>query len=229
MPLTPEPRTATAHEYARKHLRRAIIDGHLPGGTHLRQERLAKELGLSTTPIREALRDLATEGLVVFVPQHGAVVRELRLADVKEIYELRKILEPLAIRQSLGHLAAADFAQAHDLLVRMDRESDTVAWARLNWEFHGVFIRPIERGHLGQILGKLRDSASLYVGVSLEADPSQIARSRVDHYNLLATCRAGDVAQAIAITVAHLQETVDAIERSQQRWQTNKETSDSLA
>jgi DNA-binding GntR family transcriptional regulator len=229
MPLTREPRTATAHEYARKEIRRAIIDGDLRGGTHLRQERLAKELGLSTTPIREALRDLATEGLVVFVPQHGAVVRELRLADVKEIYELRKILEPLAIRQSLVHLDAADFAQAHDLLVRMDRESDTVAWARLNWEFHGVFIRPIETAHLGQILATLRNSASLYVGVSLEADPSQITRSRVDHYKLLETCHAGDVAQAVAITVAHLQETVDAIERSQQRWQTNKEPSDSLA
>jgi DNA-binding GntR family transcriptional regulator len=229
MPLTREPRTATAHEYARRELRRAIIDGDLPGGMHLRQERLAKELGLSTTPIREALRDLATEGLVVFVPQHGAVVRELRLADVKEIYELRKILEPVAIRQSLGDLAAADFAQADELLMRMDREKDAVAWARLNWEFHGVFTRPIERGHLGQILGKLRDSASLYVGVSLEADPSQIARSRVDHHNLLKTCRARDVEQAIAITVAHLQETVDAIERSQERWQTIKETSDSLA
>jgi DNA-binding GntR family transcriptional regulator len=212
---TPDLRSRTAHEYAREVLRRAILDGRLAAGTRLVQGQLAAELGVSTTPLREALRDLASEGLIVMEPQRGAVVRSLSVAEVKEIYELRMVLEPLALRRTFDQLPPDVFKAANELIRRMDHESDTARWADLNREFHDLFIAPVASTRLGHILAGLRDSASVYVGVSLESDPSQLTHAGAEHRDFVKAFRQGDLERAIDITTAHLQATVDAIAASE--------------
>lgn len=212
---TPELRSRTAHEYAREVLRRAILDGRLAAGTRLVQGQLAAELGVSTTPLREALRDLASEGLIVMEPQRGAVVRSLSVAEVTEIYELRMVLEPLALRRSFEHLTPEVIDAANDLMSRMDRETDTARWATLNREFHDLFIAPVAGTRLGHILAGLRDGASVYVGVSLESDPGQLTHAGAEHREFVAAVRQGDLDRALEITTAHLQATVDAIAASE--------------
>lgn len=208
-------RSRTAHEYALQTLRTAILDGTLAAGSRLHQGQLASDLGLSTTPVREALRDLAGEGLIVFEPQRGAVVRELRLEEVQEIYDLRMVLEPLALRRCLDRLAPSVFEEAEELMAQMDNETDTGGWARLNRNFHDLFIAPVATTRLGQILSGLRDSASVYVGLSLEADPTQLPQASAEHREFVESCRAHDIERAVEITLAHLQATVDAIARAQ--------------
>src|SRR5665811_2234033 len=109
----------TAHEYVREVLRKNILNGDLPGGARLVQAELGAMLDVSTTPVREALRDLASEGLVRFDPHRGAVVTELDLEDVKDIYEIRRILEPEAMRQSAPKVSEELLVQLRKLHQRM--------------------------------------------------------------------------------------------------------------
>src|SRR5699024_9343417 len=81
-------------------LRKAILKGEFKAGERLVQTELAERIGVSRMPIREALRTLEIEGLVKLEPHKGAVVREISKEDITEIYELRSILEPLALRKS---------------------------------------------------------------------------------------------------------------------------------
>ncbi len=94
-------------QYVRSILRKAILNGELTSGSRLVQAELAAMLDVSTTPLREALRDLATEGPVQFDPHRGAIVTELSEDDLHDIYELRLVLEPLAMRQAVDKVSSA--------------------------------------------------------------------------------------------------------------------------
>src|SRR5690625_146717 len=86
-------------------LRKAILKGELKAGEKLVQSELAEVIGVSRMPIREALRTLEIERLITIEPHKGAVVRSISKHDIEEIYELRTILEPLALRKSVRNLS----------------------------------------------------------------------------------------------------------------------------
>ncbi|HTN98462.1 MAG TPA: GntR family transcriptional regulator, partial [Nordella sp.] len=92
-------------------LRRRILDGEFAAGAQLRQDSLAKEFGVSRIPIREALLQLDAEGLVKILPHRGAVVSELSVAEIKELFDLRALLEPRLLRLSAPHLTEKDYAE----------------------------------------------------------------------------------------------------------------------
>ena len=134
-------RTRTVHEYVLKSLRDAIIDGRLTGGTHLVQTDLATQFEVSITPVREALRDLATEGLVAFDPHRGALVRILDLDEVREVYELRMALEPLMVRRVIERITSEQLAHADELRHQMEQTESVSAWAELNRQFIGFVFQ----------------------------------------------------------------------------------------
>lgn len=206
------PRSRTAHEYARLELRKAILDGDLPGGTRLLQSEIAAQLGVSTTPVREALRDLDTEGLVSLDAHRGAIVRSLELAEVREIYELRMTLEPLLAQRVVEHISEEALSRAHALWLQMEEETNAAAWVELNHAFHAVFAEPDAGSRLSQILKGLRDSASAYVALSLKARTDQMRLANAEHAQMLEFYRARDVDGLIALTVDHLRSTLSAIE-----------------
>jgi DNA-binding GntR family transcriptional regulator len=210
-------RARTAHEYALTSLRSAILDGRLAGGTRLVQTELAAELNISTTPLREALRDLAVEGLVVMDPHRGAVVRRLDIDEVREIYQLRITLEPLMVRRVAELVTPAQLDRADDLARRMQSESNLSAWVDLNRDFHSVFGEPDQHSRLAGILANLRDSASPYVSLSLEARPEQVPEANTQHAELVALYRAGDVAEVERLTLQHMRSTLNAIEAAHER------------
>lgn len=207
-------RTRTAHEHVRATLRAAILNGTLPAGARLVQSELAHALGVSTTPVREALRDLTTEGLVVFDPHRGALVRSLDIDEVREIYELRITLEPLMISRVMRQLSDEQLDRAAELCARMEREQDMSVWVNLNRNFHAVFYEFDQGSRLGRILAGLRDSAAPYVAVSLEARPRQAAEANVEHKELLEIYRRRDEQAAIRLTVQHLRSTLAVIEEA---------------
>jgi DNA-binding GntR family transcriptional regulator len=213
-PLAIPPRTRTAYEHVRATLRAAILDRTLPAGARLVQSELAAALEVSTTPVREALRDLATEGLVLFDPHRGAVVRLLDIDEVREIYELRMTLEPIMVRRVTDRITEDQLARAADLAARMRGESDMSVWVNLNREFHGVFTEVDDKSRLAAILAGLRDSAAAYVAVSLDTRPRHIAEANAEHQELLETYRRRDSAAATELTLQHLRSTLAIIEEA---------------
>ena len=204
----------TAHESVHSTLRRAILGGTLPGGTRLVQADIASQLSVSTTPVREALRDLAAEGLVVFRPHVGAVVRELSLDELAELYEIRKAIEPVSIRRAASRITKRELDEALKLVREMESEKDPARWAELNWEFHTVLEQAANAPLVQSVLKSVQDIAAIYVAHSLILQPDRIASGNKEHRALLAALRRRDAEAAAKVLVHHLDSTLQAILKS---------------
>jgi DNA-binding GntR family transcriptional regulator len=167
--------------------------------------------------VREALRDLATEGLVFIDPHHGAVVRVLDIDEVREIYELRITLEPLMVRRIVDRITDDQLDRAAELADRMQSETNLSAWVDLNRDFHAIFSDADEGSKLASILTNLRDSASAYVSLSLEARPQQVPEANEEHAELVRLYRNRDADGVVDLTLRHLRSTLKAIEETHKR------------
>jgi DNA-binding GntR family transcriptional regulator len=199
----------TAHSYAYESLRARILSGELPPGTALIQATLAKDLGVSMTPVREALRNLATEGLVTMSTHRGATVTRLDLEDAKEIYRIRLQLEP-------GAAAMAVLKADSDLLDRAEKLIDRMAeasgpeWIALNQEFHGLLISPAKSPRLIGLLRSLHEAATLYVGVALSH--RRAASPQTEHRAILDAYRRRDSTAAAAAVTDHILSSIRSLE-----------------
>jgi DNA-binding GntR family transcriptional regulator len=205
----------TAHEFVHETLRRAILGGTLPGGARLVQADIASQLSVSTTPVREALRDLAAEGLVVFRAHIGAIVRELDVSELLELYEIRKALEPLAIRRAAARITSEELACASALAKEMETETDPAAWAGLNRKFHGILEEAAQTPLIQSVLKGVQDIAAIYVAHSLILEPSRIVSGNKEHRALLAALRRQDGNTAASLLVTHLDATLQAVLKTQ--------------
>lgn len=204
----------TAHEFVHDTLRRAILSGALPGGARLVQADLASQLSVSTTPVREALRDLAAEGLVVFRAHIGAVVRELDMEELLELYDIRKALEPLAIQRAAARITQDELAAATAVAKAMEQENDPAAWAALNRTFHGQLEEAAHTSFIQSVLKGVQDIAAIYVAHSLISEPDRISSGNEEHRALLAALSRGDGDTAASILVEHLDATLQAVLRA---------------
>ncbi len=124
-------------------IRRAIIDGRVVPGQRLKEEELAQQLGISRTPVREALLVLQTEGLVVASPNRGATVRSYDLPDVEDMYELRALLEGNAARRAATRIGTDALQMLHESCVRFEKlvgGSDVDQLVAENAHFHGTIL-----------------------------------------------------------------------------------------
>jgi DNA-binding GntR family transcriptional regulator len=193
----------TAHEFVRDSLRRAILRGDLSGGARLIQADLATTLNVSTTPVREALRDLATEGLITLDRHRGGVVQELVWSDMDEIRTIRRQLEPLAIRLVVEHATEDDLRKADAIRLRMSKEKDLGNWVELNTAFHEVFHDATGSARLAAILRKFEESSAVYVAQAQRWHPEIRRRADADHVALIDAVRARDADGAIHVMTGH--------------------------
>lgn len=205
--LGPVPGRQTAHEFVRLWLRRSIVDGSLPGGTRLVQSQIAERLEVSTTPVREAMRDLATEGLIDLDAHRGAVVRRIDAAEAQEIYDLRLLLEPEAMRRAAKHLSGDVLAEAADLQRRMEEAgNDGAVWSELNRLFHRTLVGGVRSCRLATTIRNLQDASSPFVGLTVGPDGSGDRQRTADrdHRELLTALEEGDGDRAATIAARHL-------------------------
>jgi DNA-binding GntR family transcriptional regulator len=194
----------TAHEFVRETLRKAILRGDLPGGSRLIQADLAAQLKVSTTPVREALRDLATEGMITLDRHRGGVVRELNWDDMQEIVAIRQALEPLIIRLAMERITDEELRTAEALHQAMSKEPDVGTWAELNQKFHAVFHEAAGSRRLLAIAAGLQEAAATYVTRAQQERPQVRKRSNAEHRGLLKAMRDRDVDAAIAVQMHHI-------------------------
>lgn len=197
----------TAHQIVKDTLRRAILDGSLGGGTRLVQADVATQLGVSTTPVREALRDLATEGLVRLDAHRGAVVHEVTPEELAELYDLRRILEPEAVRRAAQNLTDEQLAELEALQRRMDDEPDVIRWIGMNRTFHWAIADAAGSKRLADTLHRLEDEAALYVGVSLRRQQARLGSGNDQHHRLVDALRRRDGDAAAEVMLDHLAHT----------------------
>lgn len=206
----------TVRQHVLLDLRTKILQGRYPAGTRLRQEEIARQLDVSTTPVREAFRDLLSEGLISLDARRGAVVRGLTLDDVQEIYQMRMRLEPLLAARSFDRVTDDDLARADACHRKMCGKVSAQSWANLNEEFHAALTGNTTGGRLGSVVYNLAHAASPYVVLSLFADPDIRDMNNRDHAELLALYRSRDRDGVVATTERHLAQTLRLIEQEAQ-------------
>ena len=133
-------RSTTAKDVADV-LRRRILSGHYREDRFIRQELIAGELGVSRIPVREALAQLESEGLIVREKYRGAMVPKLTSEEIEEIFELRAMLEPYLLRHAIHKITRPALAELRDIVKRARGMKDIGDWAGLNVEFHRTLYR----------------------------------------------------------------------------------------
>jgi DNA-binding GntR family transcriptional regulator len=202
----------TAHEYVRQTLRLAILGGAVAGGTRLVQADLAAELGVSTTPVREALRDLATEGLIDLDAHRGAIVKKLDYDELVEIHDLIRVLESEAMKLAAKAERKVWLERAERLIEEMETETDVGRWVDLNRQFHESLVEGIGNKRLQGVLEALRDAAAPYIGAALQHQDYRFDRAQQHHRKLVELIRAGNGERAARVAEEHVDLTTWALQ-----------------
>jgi DNA-binding GntR family transcriptional regulator len=190
----PAPTLGTAQQHAVDWLRHAIVSRGLRPGQRVNQEDVAERVGLSVAPVREALRALEQEGQVTYLPRRGYFVTELRIADLEEIYELRRVLEERAARQALPALdedAIERIEHAAGECRRTARSGDVAAELAANRRFHFAILAAPGRPHALRLIRLLWDSTEAYRALYYNA-PAERDRSIEAHDQILDAIHARD-------------------------------------
>jgi len=188
-----------------KWLHAAILAGEFVPGQMLRQEILAKRLGVSRVPLREALQRLESEGQVILHPRRGFAVASLDLEEIEEIFQLRILLEERAAYHSTRARTASHTAQLYELLKKMDDRTSgdrekLAEWCRYNSDFHDILLCAGKHRHISRVARSLRNTVEPYIRLEValtgnvegaQAEHTRIfdAFSRGDAYTVAKLCR----------------------------------------
>jgi DNA-binding GntR family transcriptional regulator len=198
-------------------LRKAIIEGKLAPGERLRQEALAKELGVSQITVREALNRLVGEGLCIHIPYKGVRVIAPSLEDWEDIYAIRGLLEGLAAELAASRITPEELTQMQELLPAtiVDADPESVGRAReANREFHEIAIKASDRRFLIQILRQIWDwfDPLILYARTLETEQGTEIRQRLgeadrhQHTRLLEALEARDGPRARQVVAEYVDE-----------------------
>jgi len=207
---------SSAPDVVRDGLRKAIFDGDLVAGTQLRQDELASRFGTSRIPVREALRQLESEGLVTLHPNRGAAVSSVSLEDVLELLEIRIGLECRALKLAIPNMVSADFDLAAEILRTYDEEPEPQKWGEMNWRFHETLYIPCQRAKLLSMIEANYGHVGRFVRlqVSMAAGKEQPNR---DHWAILDACRTGDISKAVKLLEEHIVQTQKSLMAAMRR------------
>jgi GntR family transcriptional regulator, carbon starvation induced regulator len=208
----------TRSEWVDAQLRRAILHGELAPGEKLRAEHLAQQFGVSPTPLRETFMRLAGEGLVVVEPQRGARVAPLDVAEATEVYEVRLLLDPVALERAIREVCAThtldQYARqveaAHAVLAA---PAATVgAFHDAHRSFHLALVAPCpNRRLLRQVIHLLDQSQRFH---ALGASSARRSDPAIEHQQLAEAAMVGDHQRAVSLIMEHLRATLEAVRQS---------------
>jgi DNA-binding GntR family transcriptional regulator len=197
----------TLRERVFEHLREEILSSRLAAGTELHEVALARSLGVSRGPLREALGRLAAEGLVTINPRRGAVVTRLTRREFVEAYQVREALESLAVRLAVPRLTDADRRRLHalsDEMVRLAEANDTDGFFEANRRFHELFVLASGNERLQQMHARLiAEMARLLV--KSQQLRGGLQQSIAEHQAILDAVDAGDAERAARLLEEHIE------------------------
>ena len=188
-------------------LKTEIIKGSLKPGTKLSEGKIAKQMEVSRTPIREALRELAAEGFVKISPNQGVVVSNASVEDVQEVLQIRGVLEGLAARLATKMINEEEIKELEKYQKRMEyytNEDDVLAFSEMDAEFHGLILNICGNNRLIQIRKNLSDQAHRYRIRSLSV-PGRLKYSLKEHQEIVEALKRKNAEQADRLSQKHIE------------------------
>jgi DNA-binding GntR family transcriptional regulator len=206
-------------------LRQAISTGHLIPGQKLVYSDIAKELNVSVTPIREAMKTLEALGLVTIRPYRTTYISCLTTDEIQQIYELRKLLEGWATRLAAKHISQEELSYLHGIMKARDKEisilsssdDDTlrsnsiVSLQHLHDQFHMSLYEASGNKYISQLIGLLRGHLSNYFPIIERYSIKRIHEAQRQHYEILTACEHRNPELAEGLMQEHLAKTVSVL------------------
>ncbi|MGW7073635.1 GntR family transcriptional regulator [Streptomyces sp. NPDC054855] len=195
-----------AAERVYAHVKQGVLDRRYEGGTLLTEGELAQAVGVSRTPVREALLKLEVEGLLRLYPKKGALVLPVSAQEIADVVETRLLVETHSVRKAVP--APSALISRLEELLRQQREQaaagDLSAAAVTDRCFHAEIVRSGGNEILARLYDQLRDR-QLRMGVAvMHSHPDRIAKTLAEHEEILGALRAGDADGAVAVVTRHV-------------------------
>lgn len=197
--------TLTWHVY--QDIVRLISSGRLAAGSRLDEQQIAEELGVSRTPLREAITRLVTDGLVENRPYRGNFVRHFTTKEVFDLYEVRKGLESMAVRAAMPHLEESSIARLREILDEIDtalRERDLDAYGLADQQFHETIAELSGNTTLISMLNQIGGQIQL-IRTMANQNPDVVEITAMERPEIVDAMTVGDVARATRLMEEHIE------------------------
>ncbi len=191
----------TLREKILENIRDAIISGSLKAGSRVSEPELAERYGISRTPIREAFRQLESEGYLTVIPRRGAVVSEFSEKDVEEFYAIKSILEGYAARRACEKLTDKELGRLqaiNDRLSELADHNDIKTFFKIHGDFHDTFIKAADNEKLRDLINSLVTRFQRLRLTSLSM-PGRMRISVQEHEKIIEAFRSRDAESAEAL------------------------------
>lgn len=190
-----------------EHIREAIINGVFAPGERLMEIQMADEMGVSRTPVREAIRKLEMEGFVVMIPRRGTYVSDISIKDINDVYEIRTSLDMLAAGLAAERISDEELEELQRLLVQVGRaieDNDMNKVLEADIAFHDVLYKASRNERLRNIINNLREQITVIRGVSMRY-PGRLKDTQEEHRALVECIAARDVEKSQEVARIHLE------------------------
>ncbi len=188
-------------------LKTEIIKGSLKPGTKLSEGKIAEQMGVSRTPVREALKELAAEGFVKMNPNQAVVVSNASVEDVQEVLQIRGVLEGLAARLATKMISEEEIKELEKYQKQMEyytKKDDVLAFSEMDAEFHELILNVCGNNRLIQIRKNLSDQAHRYRIRSLSV-PGRLKYSLKEHQEIVEALKRKNAEQADRLSQKHIE------------------------
>ncbi len=184
----------TLREKILENIRDAIVSGELKAGSHISEPELAERYGISRTPIREAFRQLESEGYLTVIPRRGVIVSEFSPKDIEEFYAIKSVMEGYAARQACEKLSEKDLGRLQTInnkLAELARIGDIKHFFKIHSDFHDLFIKAAGNEKLHELIAGLVTKFQRLRFTSLSL-PDRMAVSVQEHEKIIDAFRKKD-------------------------------------
>ena len=204
--------SAAARAY--RYVKDRLLDGRYPGGALLSENELARELGISRTPVRQAFVQLETEELIDLYPRRGALVRPVSMSEAEDVFEARLLIETHCVRR----VAAQGPALAGVLLEAIagqerSLQDGEVGFIAADREFHHTIVAANHNAILARQYDALRDRLQRITATLVARDPARVAQFIAEHRGIADAIEQRDADQAMSLTEAHLRGAHELVQR----------------
>jgi len=203
------------HEEIANNLRELIMSGELQEGDKIKEDELCSSMGISKTPLREALRVLSVEGLIKLVPNRGSFVSTPTFEEIREMFDVMSVLEGICARAAAEKMSAKDLAALEKLHGKLEKNFKRRAqreYIRINNQFHSFVQELAGNRTLNQIVNGLRQKILLYRYQSLNL-PERFEQSIQEHRDLIEAFRKKDSKKTETLMRRHLKKQCEALEK----------------